>query len=65
MSALQPSLALLCKLGSIVVHTDEMMSPFGHQFDKIALERLLDDPEVLNWLAEMRDLAMVPVKRNR
>jgi hypothetical protein len=59
--SLVPSLA--CKIGSIVVHAEEMMSPSGHGFDKIALEALLRDGEVQAWLATMRGVGMLPVKR--
>lgn len=33
--ALKPSPMLLCLLGSIVVHAEELLSPDGHAFDKI------------------------------
>lgn len=56
--------ALLVKLGSIAVHVDEMMSPDGHQFDKTTLEVLLRDAEVVEWLAAMDKLALIPRKRN-
>jgi hypothetical protein len=49
---LQPSLALLCKLGSIAVHVEEMLSPAGHAFDRIALETVLDE-EVRTWIKNM------------
>ena len=55
------TLALLSKLGSIVVHADEFLSPGGHAFDKEALLQLIRDPEVQEWLKEMGPL--VPVKR--
>lgn len=61
---LQPSATLLCKLGSIIVHADEMLSPFGHSFDREALKALLGDPEVAAWIAGMGELALVPLKRN-
>jgi hypothetical protein len=54
-------IGLLCKLGSIVVHADEMLSAKGHHFDRVALEALLHDPEVAAWLKEMGPL--VPRKR--
>lgn len=60
---LKPSAALLCKLGSIIVHAEELASPTGHGFDKIALEQLMKDPEVAEWMAGMRSMAMLPVKR--
>ena len=61
--ALSPSAGLLCKLGSIVVHTDEMLSPGGHAFDRVALETLIRDPAVQEWIEQMGRMAMVPVKR--
>ena len=60
---LQPDAALLCKLGSIVVHIDEMISSQGHPFDREALRSLLEDQEVQSWLKEMDKLALVPRKR--
>jgi len=60
----KPSPALLCKLGSVVVHVEEMRSPDGHAFDTIALDGLLKDPEVVQWLARMNAMAMLPRKRS-
>jgi hypothetical protein len=60
---LSPNASLLCKLGSIAVHADEMMSKDGHHFDRIALNQLLADPEVVEWLKEMDAHAMLPKKR--
>jgi hypothetical protein len=62
--ALNPSVPLLCKLGSIIVHADELMSQDGHEFDRLALEQLLRDAEVKAWLAGMRGMALIPEKRN-
>jgi len=61
--ALCPPAALLAKIGSIVVHADEMLSMDGHEFDRHALQSLLADPEIQAWLKEMGKLAMIPVKR--
>ena len=58
---LKPDLSLLVKLGSIAVHTEELLSPAGHHFDKSALETLLSDQEVKEWIREMG--AFMPVKR--
>lgn len=58
---LTPSLSLLTKLGSIVVHTDEFFSQSGHEFDKHALDQLLIDPEVATWRKAMG--VYLPVKR--
>lgn len=63
MDALKPSISLLCKLGSIAVHVDEMLSPMGHHFDKVALESVAHDPEVIEWMRGMRAMALLPEKR--
>lgn len=60
---LKPSAALLCKLGSIAVHVEEMFSATGHEFDKVATEQLIRDAEVQEWLRAMDNLAMLPKKR--
>jgi len=62
---LTPPIPLLVKLGSIAVHVDEMLSVHGHEFDKVALQQLLADAEVKEWIAAMTKLAMLPVKRNK
>lgn len=62
---LKPSPALLCKLGSIVVHADEYHSPGGHPFDLDALKSVLSDAEVKKWIAQMQAMALVPVRRAR
>lgn len=61
---LQPSVALLAKLGSIAQHVDEAISPHGHDFDWAAVRSLLADQEVSAWLDAMHKLAMLPVKRS-
>jgi hypothetical protein len=55
--------SLLCKLGSIAVHADELTSPSGHEFDLAVLKGLLIDPEVVAWMAGMRKASFLPVKR--
>lgn len=60
---LRPSAALLCKLASIAVHSDEMLSPGGHRFDRDALLSSINDAEVATWLAAMTAAGMAPVKR--
>lgn len=60
---LKPSASVLVKLGSIAVHIDEMLSLTGHKFDRFALETVLYDPEIKEWLASMDKLAMLPKKR--
>jgi len=60
---LKPSPALLCKLASVAVHADEMLSPNGHHFDKAALNSALTDADVTAWIAQMVKMGMAPVKR--
>lgn len=60
---LNPQPSLLVKLGSIAVHAEEYLSPKGHDFDRVALDQLLADPEVQVWRAQMDKLAMLPRKR--
>lgn len=60
---LKPSATVLIKLGSIAVHTEEFLSPNGHEFDKAALNSLLTDSEIKAWLKAMDKLAFLPKKR--
>lgn len=60
-AALNPSPQLLSKLGSIVVHCDELLSPKGRFLDLDAARPLLLDPEVQQWIKDMGPL--LPVKR--
>ena len=60
---LKPSAALLVKLGSLIVHLEEANSPTGHPYDKVAVEQLQADPEVMEWFTAMNKMAMLPVKR--
>jgi hypothetical protein len=55
--------SLLVKLGSIMVHAEELIGPGGHAFDLSVLKGLLEDPEVLAWREQMDALALLPVKR--
>jgi len=58
-----PSMRLLCKLGSIMVHAEEMIGPTGHGFDKVTLESLLTEPEVVEWRKAMEAMELLPRKR--
>lgn len=62
--ALRPAASLLCKLGSIAVHSQELLSEDGHAFDRTALDTLMNDPEVKAWLKIMDSLALIPKKRH-
>ena len=59
----KPSMTVLVKIGSAMVHADEMLSPTGHDYDKIALQSLINDPEVQSWIAAITKLGFVPLKR--
>ncbi len=58
---LKPELPLLMKLGSIVVHVEEMLSPQGHEIDRRTILSLLSDDEVQQWIRAMG--VYMPVKR--
>lgn len=66
---LKPSIGVLIKLGSAIVHIEEMKSchfaPSEHAytFDLAALSQTLDDPEVKEWIAQMSKQGFMPVKR--
>jgi hypothetical protein len=60
---LKPSVSLLSKLGSIVVHADEATSAGRHEFDIVAIKSLLDNPEVKEWITAMG--VFMPVKRSK
>ena len=65
MDELKPSPALLAKIGSLIVHIDEYLSPDVHEYDLVTLKSLLSDPEIVEWLDEMGKAQLIPVKRNR
>lgn len=62
-SPLNPPASVLVKLGSIMVHAEELIEPGAHPFDLEALKTLLGDPEVLEWRKAADELALLPVKR--
>ncbi len=64
MDALKPSAQLLIKLGSIIVHQQELNSCHGHYMDRVALDTLLQDSDVKKWMREMDESALLPKKRN-
>lgn len=60
---LAPSASLLTKLGSALVHAEEMTEPGSHPFDLGAFKQLASDPEVVAWREGMDALALLPKKR--
>ena len=59
----KPSVALLSKIGSLIVHMQEFASPSGHEYDGIAVNQLLNDPDVIEWMKQMGPL--LPVLRRK
>jgi|SRR5882672_3466278 len=62
---LHPELRLLIKLGSAIIHTEEMISPAGHVYDLATLKALLTDPDIVGWLKQMDAMALLPKKRGQ
>lgn len=62
--ALKPEAALLIKLGSLIVHYQEMNSGKGHLFDAEAIRGLEADLEVREWFDAMGKGAFLPVRRD-
>lgn len=62
-NCLQPDVATLAKLASMVAHAKELLGPNGHEFDRIALLSLIEDEGVVRWMAGMRELALVSEPR--
>lgn len=60
---LHPSTTLLVKLGSALVHAEELTEPGTHPFDLNTFKSLAADPEVVEWREAMDKLALLPVKR--
>ena len=54
-------MSLAAKLAGIVVHADEWTTSGKHEFDFVALRRLIEDAEVREWIESLGPLA--PVKR--
>lgn len=55
------TLALAVKLGSIVVHADEITGPDGRELDRQVIRQALADAEVIQWIKDMG--CLLPVKR--
>jgi len=58
---LKPELPLLMKLGSIIVHAEEYLGDTGNPVDRVALEALLKEADVQEWIRDMG--VFLPVKR--
>jgi len=60
---LKPDAALLCKLGSILVHVEEHGGETGVEIDMDPVKLLLNDEQVQVWLYGMNEMGLLPVKR--
>lgn len=63
MDCLKPSPQLLVKLGSLIVHYEEYIGPKGHEYDKRAIDTIMGDAQVSEWLKKMDSMALLPKKR--
>lgn len=61
---LHPSASLLMKLGSALIHAEELTAPGSHPLDLAAFTGMANDPEVVEWREAMNALALLPVKRS-
>ena len=59
-----PPIALLVKLGSVIVHVDEYTGGKGHPHDLEAIKSLLGDRDVQAWLASMDAKGFLPIRRD-
>jgi hypothetical protein len=59
-----PSIALQCKLGSLLVHVEEANSPGSYHIDFTVIQSLMSDPEIVAWMEELRKNGFLPVKRS-
>lgn len=60
---LRPEPNVLVKLGSLMVHADEITSPDAHEADAAAIRSLLSDPDIVAWREQMDALAFLPIMR--
>jgi hypothetical protein len=58
-----PSLQLLVKLGSLVIHYQEATGPKRHPLDMDAIRSIEGEPDVQEWISEMTKRGFLPVKR--
>ena len=60
---LKPSLNILMKLGSIAVHADEIVMEQPLEIDRMVVKNLLEDKELQEWMKDMNEQGLLPVKR--
>ena len=59
----RPSLTLLVKLGSLIVHADEAFGVDGRQLDVDVFKHAMKDQEVQAWIKEGVGMSFLPRKR--
>lgn len=60
---LKPSVKVLVKLGSAIVHAKEALSEDARLIDKREFEQVLEEPDVAEWMGDMNTMALLPVMR--
>jgi hypothetical protein len=58
-----PSPAVAVALASVAVHAEEALGSGGHKFDVTAIQGLLSQQDVQDYLARLDGLALLPVPR--
>jgi hypothetical protein len=51
------------KLACIAAHAKDLLGSNGHRYDASALQSLLNDPDVVEYLAVLRPKGLLPVPR--
>lgn len=65
MPSVELGMAAAAKVGSILVHVEEVIeTDGGHPFDIMAMQALLSDRQVQAFIGQLRAYALVPVKRS-
>lgn len=64
MSLPTPSAEVGMKLASAIVHLRELISSGGTDADRIAAFSVIDSDDVRDYMAELNDLALLPVRRD-
>lgn len=57
-------LSLLIALGSLIVHHEEYLET-EHPIDKVAIDSIRNQPEVIEWFNEMTKSGFLPIKRSQ
>lgn len=58
-----PNLSCAVKLASLVTHIEEYLSSNPHEYDVIAIKGILDDKEVQEYVAYLKEYGLGVMKR--